>query len=71
MGTTKGGDDLNDQVRKIIEEAIGSLVAIGCSHQTALSLLAIQAGIRMRDGEEIEKLREFFDGLSPLDADDE
>ena len=63
-------DDLNNQVGRIINETIA---AIGCSNQTALALMVIQASIRMRDREKPKELRTFIDVLTeePEDADDD
>lgn len=64
-------DDLNDQVRKIIDEAIRSLVTVGCSNETACGLLVIQGTIRMRDREKIRELRDFLDSCTEVEDDDD
>lgn len=63
-------DDLNDQIRNIIDEAIRSLVAIGCQNETACGLLVIQGTIRMRDREKIRELRDFLDCCDVDDDED-
>ena len=64
-------DDLNDQIRNTIDEAIRSLVAVGCSHETACGLLVIQGTIRMRDREKIAELRDFLDSCCEVGDDDD
>jgi hypothetical protein len=43
------GEALNAVVRGIVERAVASLQVIGMTHEDALSLLVIQAVIRMQD----------------------
>lgn len=64
-------DDLNDQIRNTIDEAIRSLVAVGCSHETACGLLVIQGTIRIRDREKIAELRDFLDGCCEAGDEDD
>ncbi|RTE92444.1 hypothetical protein [Bradyrhizobium sp. LVM 105] len=64
-------DDLNDQIRNTINETISSLVAVGCSHETACGLLVVQGMIRMRDREKIAELRDFLDSCTEVGDDDE
>lgn len=64
-------DDLNDRIRNIIDEAMRSLVAIGCPNETACGLLVIQGTIRMRDREKIRELRDFLDSCTEVEDDDD
>jgi hypothetical protein len=43
------GGALDAAVRGVVERAIASLMAIGMTHEDALSLLVLQSVIRMRD----------------------
>ncbi|MDF0581257.1 hypothetical protein [Bradyrhizobium yuanmingense] len=64
-------DDLNDQIRNTIDEAIRSLVAVGCSHETACGLLVIQGALRIRDREKLAELRDFLDSCTEVGDDDD
>jgi hypothetical protein len=50
------GDALNSVVGGIVERTIASLQGVGMTHEGALSLLVIQAVIRMRDTTEARRL---------------
>lgn len=55
-------EDLSGRIRWIIDDAIASLVAAGCSRDTALGLLVVQATIRMREREKVGEMRDFVNG---------
>ena len=61
------GYALDAAVRGVVERAIASLQVIGLSHEGALSLLMIQAAIRMEDGvtETKRLLRSLENNLEP------
>jgi hypothetical protein len=51
----------DDQARMIIDGAVANLVQVGMKRESALSLLVIQASIRINDQAEIARLIAFLD----------
>src|SRR5450631_374912 len=64
-------DALQDCVRGIIEKCVASLIAVGCSNETALRLLMIQGAIRMNDAAEVRSVIKSIESGLIDDDDDE
>jgi hypothetical protein len=64
-------DALQDCVRGIIEKRVASLIAVGCSNETALRLLMIQGAIRMNDAAEVRSVIKSIESGLIDDDDDE
>ena len=60
-------EHLNRRVRDIVEDAIAALEAVGMSHEDALALLMIQAGIRIEDPTNLRQSLRSIEGVGIKD----